>query len=160
EAPFATTSAPAATLGGGAALSTSALATPAALSAFDTRTLAVPAAGSGGPVTSPPDGSGAVGLGHVAHRWGLDRPGPDGPHQRASLRHGTGRVVAVTINGTQAEALDAAGDFFTRLTVVPGQNPVQVQATDDQGHTATATLTIDGASPQPGTTDVSSLADV
>jgi hypothetical protein len=148
-------------LGGGAAPSPDAVATPSALAAFDTRTLAAPAAGSGGPVTSPPDGSGlSVSVASPAD-GSANVPGQTVlVSGRAYNTGGTSRVVAVTINGTQAEALDAAGDFFTRLTVDPGQNLVQVQATDDQGRTATATLTIDGASPQPGTADVSSLADL
>ena len=56
----------------------------------------------------------------------------------------SGRITLVTINGTPVEGIDAAGRFFTRLTAVEGANVITAVAQDDQGQTATATITVTG----------------
>jgi RHS repeat-associated protein len=158
DAPFAPSPAPAPALAGGSVLA-AALAVQPAVAAFDTRTLGSPAS-TGGPVTSPPNSSGlAVSVATPAAGATL-APGQTVLASGRASPGGTGRVVSVTVNGTQVEALDAAGDYFTTLTVAPGQNPIHVQATDDQGHTAAASLTVSGVARPAGAPDLSALADV
>ncbi len=162
SAPFAATTAPAASLGGGSPASASALVVPAttpALAGLDASALDA-AAAPAGPVTSPPQSSGlSVSVASPADGSAI-APGQTILVSGRASAGGTGRVVSVTVAGTQAEALDAAGDFFTRLTVEPGRDAIAVTAVDDQGHSATATLTINGVAPPAGGVDVSSLADV
>ncbi|QEL14866.1 fibro-slime domain-containing protein [Limnoglobus roseus] len=56
----------------------------------------------------------------------------------------TGRITLVTVNGQPVEAVDAAGRFFTRLTAAAGANAITAVARDDQGQTATVTISVTG----------------
>src|SRR5262249_46291522 len=53
-------------------------------------------------------------------------------------------ITQVTVNGTSVEALDAGGNFFTRVTLSPGDNVYQFTATDTFLRTATVTWTLHG----------------
>ncbi len=68
-------------------------------------------------------------------------------------------VTSVTVNGTQAAAVDAAGNFFDTVTVAPGVNTLNLAASDASGQT-TSTLTIHGDQPAAGKIDFSQLSDV
>jgi RHS repeat-associated protein len=158
DAPFGPSPAAAPALGGGSVVA-AALAVQPAVAAFDTRTLASPNTATG-PVTSPPNASGLAVSVAAPAAGATFTPGQSVLVSGQASAGGTGRVVAVTVNGIEVEALDAAGDYFTTLTIAPGQNPIQVQATDDHGHTATASLTVSGVARPAGAPDLSALADV
>jgi RHS repeat-associated protein len=64
----------------------------------------------------------------------------------------------VTLNGRPVDALDGAGNFFTRVTVAPGQNTFTFTATDSLGQTATTTLNLNGVQPPAGGIDFTNLA--
>jgi hypothetical protein len=66
-------------------------------------------------------------------------------------------LARVTVDGQPVEALDAAGHFFTRVTVRPGHNAFRFEAADTQGRIATTFLTLSGldaTSPTDGLLDV------
>jgi hypothetical protein len=66
----------------------------------------------------------------------------------------------VTINSSPVDILDASGNFFTRVTLTPGQNAFSFTATDSFGQTATTNLTLIGVEPQPEQIDFDNLSDV
>jgi RHS repeat-associated protein len=70
-------------------------------------------------------------------------------------------IVLVTVNGKAVDASDPAGDFFASETIVQGSNVFTVVATDSLGQTASATLTLSGASggglPSGQSSDVTAL---
>ena len=53
-------------------------------------------------------------------------------------------IKAVMINGQPVDALDAAGNFFTSVTVQPGENVFEFTTLDALGQTASTTLTLEG----------------
>ena len=56
-------------------------------------------------------------------------------------------IVGVTVNGQPVEVLDAAGDFFTHVTLPDGSTTLTFVATDSLGDTASTTLTLSGVTP-------------
>ena len=56
-------------------------------------------------------------------------------------------VMRVTVNGVPVEALDAAGNFFTRVTVSAGDNVFRFVGESVSGLTAETTLTLNGYHP-------------
>ena len=77
----------------------------------------------------------------------------DDPSDRAAS-------APVTLNGTPVEAMDAAGDFFTRVVVNPGINVLTFASSMNNGPTSTVTLTLEGVQPTPGTIDFTNFSDV
>jgi RHS repeat-associated protein len=69
-------------------------------------------------------------------------------------------IVQVTVNGTPVDVLDAAGHFFTKAILAPGQNHFEIVATDTKGLTASTTLTLEGVQRAPGEIDFSLFSDV
>lgn len=71
-------------------------------------------------------------------------------------------IKSVAINGRPVDALDSAGNFFSRVTVAPGENTFAVIATDSLGQSATTSLTFEGrtALTQQGQIDFSQFSDV
>lgn len=67
---------------------------------------------------------------------------------------------SVTLDGKVVDAIDGAGNFFTRVTVRPGQNVFEFVATDFQGLVASNRLTLAGKQPTAGAIDLSRLTDV
>ncbi|WP_337175299.1 putative Ig domain-containing protein [Paludisphaera sp.] len=67
-------------------------------------------------------------------------------------------ITLVTVNGKPVDALDAAGRFFLRADVLPGDNVYTIVAHDLHGQTMTTTLTVEGT--QAGGVDFSLLSDV
>ena len=53
-------------------------------------------------------------------------------------------IVSVTINGQPVDVLDAAGDFFTQVTLPAGSTTLTFVATDSLGDTASTTITLTG----------------
>ena len=72
----------------------------------------------------------------------------------------TGIIAAVWVNGVPVEGLDAAGDFFTRVMVLPGQNAFHFTTADILGNTASTTLTLTGTQIAPGTLNFSQLSTI
>src|SRR5262249_49726101 len=66
----------------------------------------------------------------------------------------------VTLDGKSVEATDAAGQFFTRVTILPGQNEFEIKAVDAKGQSASATLTLTGVAPSAGPIGFSRFSDV
>jgi len=64
------------------------------------------------------------------------------------------RIVAVLINGTGVEVLDAGGNFFTQVDVLPGENVFHVTAIDAYGQTAETTVTVFGSQDLGGHIDL------
>jgi RHS repeat-associated protein len=76
---------------------------------------------------------------------------------RATTSTPSAPIVSVTVDGQEVEALDPAGHFFTRVTVQPGRNSFEFQATDSLGRIATTFLTLTGReaiSPTEGLLDI------
>ncbi len=69
-------------------------------------------------------------------------------------------ITSVTVNGQPVDALDPTGNFFTRVTVAPGQTVLSIVATDSYSQTAATSLTLRGASPSAGPIDFSLFSDV
>ena len=70
------------------------------------------------------------------------------------------RIVNVSVKGVPVDALDSAGNFFTRVAVLPGQNTIEIIATDAFGQTSATTLTLTGALSAMSGVDFSVLSDV
>ncbi|MFN0054206.1 MAG: putative Ig domain-containing protein [Planctomycetales bacterium] len=64
----------------------------------------------------------------------------------------------VLVDGSPVTSYDAAGNFFTQLTVAAGQHTYSVSTTDTYGQFASTTLTLTGT--PPGQIDFSQFADV
>ena len=64
------------------------------------------------------------------------------------------RIVAVLVNGTAVDALDAGGNFFMQVDVLPGENVFEVTAIDAYNQTASATVTIFGDQTPGGNVDL------
>ncbi|MFO0796118.1 MAG: putative Ig domain-containing protein [Gemmataceae bacterium] len=77
--------------------------------------------------------------------------GTDAPHNR---------IVSVTVNGAEVEALDAGGSFVTHADVRAGVNRYHVVATDLYGQQASADLTVTGVGAPAGAVDLSRFVDV
>ena len=69
-------------------------------------------------------------------------------------------ISTVVVNNQPVDVLDAAGNFFTRVTLLPGQNTLEFTATDVAGNVSTTSITITGTQPSPGQVDFSQFADV
>jgi RHS repeat-associated protein len=69
-------------------------------------------------------------------------------------------VIYVTVNGQPVEALDAAGNFFVRLAVLPGDNVYEFEVTDSLDQTARTTLTLKGVQRAVGDVDFDLLSNV
>src|SRR5260370_22369693 len=76
------------------------------------------------------------------------------------VQAGSNPVQQVTANGTPVQVLDAAGHFFSTLTVMPGQNNVQVVATDTSGQSSSSSGSMTGTQPPPGKIDFTLLSNV
>ena len=68
-------------------------------------------------------------------------------------------VTHVTVNGVPVDAADSAGNFFTQRAVAPGQNVLQVVATDALGETSERTVIVNGVQAAAGQIDFDALAD-
>lgn len=64
------------------------------------------------------------------------------------------RIAAVLIDGGAVDVVDAAGNLFTQVTVLPGENVFHFTAIDAYGQTGTATLTIVGTQAPTGNADL------
>ncbi len=76
--------------------------------------------------------------------------------QRPDLGGGSSlanRIVAVLINNSAVEVLDAAGNFFTQVDVLPGENVFDLTAFDAYGQTAATRVTIIGSQAPSGSVD-------
>ena len=69
----------------------------------------------------------------------------------------SGRVTLVTVNGVPADAVDATGRFFARVTLAAGANTFTAVARDTSGQTATAALSLTGG---PAALDIASSDDI
>ncbi|MCY2989176.1 MAG: PKD domain-containing protein, partial [Planctomycetota bacterium] len=69
-------------------------------------------------------------------------------------------IAAVTVNGQPVDAVDAAGNFFTLVSVGAGQNVFTFTATDALGKQVSQTLTVAGLAPSGTPLDFTNLQDV
>ncbi len=69
-------------------------------------------------------------------------------------------IIAVKLGGNPVDAIDAAGNFFSPITVSPGVNTITVTALDSLGQTETQTITIRGTQAQNNPTDLNLFTDV
>lgn len=69
-------------------------------------------------------------------------------------------LAYVLVNGQPVDVIDASGNFFTKVDVLPGRNVYEFNATDAFGQTATTALTITGTQKRPGQIDFSQFADI
>lgn len=69
-------------------------------------------------------------------------------------------VILVTVNGQPVEALDAAGNFFVRLAVLPGDNVYEFEVTDSRDQTARTTLVLQGVQRAAGDVEFDLLSNV
>lgn len=69
-------------------------------------------------------------------------------------------VRSVTLDGVRVTTIDQSGNFFTEVTVLPGENVFQFMATDSTGQTAAKSLTLWGQETAEGELDFSQLEDV
>lgn len=67
-------------------------------------------------------------------------------------------IVGVTVNGVQANSVDAAGRFFHLVTIQPGQNCFDVTAFDASGGECTGTICLEGVDLE--VLDLTQLMDV
>ncbi len=70
------------------------------------------------------------------------------------------RIESVTVAGVPVQVLDAAGNFFSQVTVRPGQNLLNVAAANALNEVSTESLAVEGIQPLAGTIDFSQLSDV
>ncbi|MEM6469374.1 MAG: choice-of-anchor C family protein [Planctomycetota bacterium] len=56
-------------------------------------------------------------------------------------------IDLVTVNGRPVDVLDAAGQFFAAVDLLPGENEFTFTATDAVGQTVEATITLTGTQP-------------
>ena len=66
-------------------------------------------------------------------------------------------IIGVTVNGQPVAVLDAAGDFFTNVSVPQGSTTLTFVATDALGDTASTTITLTGVTPAVATATDSNL---
>lgn len=66
----------------------------------------------------------------------------------------------ITLNGTRAEAVDAAGNFFSHITIKPGTNLVEIRALDTEGNIKRSALTLIGDELSTQQFDLTELSDV
>ncbi|MCU0963141.1 MAG: putative Ig domain-containing protein, partial [Pirellulaceae bacterium] len=64
------------------------------------------------------------------------------------------RIVAALINGTAVDALDASGNFFQQVQVLPGDNVFDITVVDAYGQAASERLTIVGSQAAGGNVDL------
>jgi len=69
-------------------------------------------------------------------------------------------IVGVTVNDQPVDALDAAGNFFSLVTVQPGANVFTFTAIDTLGSQDTVALTLTGIDPPGAGFDVDNLQNV
>ena len=68
-------------------------------------------------------------------------------------------IASVTINGVPVDVIDAAGNYYDRVTILPGDNVYDVVVTDNDQNTTTTTLTLPGVQRDPTQPDFSVMAD-
>jgi PKD repeat protein len=64
------------------------------------------------------------------------------------------RITAVLVNGTAADVVDAEGNFFAYVPILPGENTFDITALDAYGQTANARLTLTGEPDGGGSTQL------
>ncbi|MEX1028303.1 MAG: FG-GAP-like repeat-containing protein, partial [Candidatus Paceibacterota bacterium] len=68
-------------------------------------------------------------------------------------------IDLVDVNGAPVHVLDPAGQFFTQVEILPGDNAFTFTATDSGGQTVSTSLTLRGVEDEPDI-DVARFADV
>ena len=66
------------------------------------------------------------------------------PNDLATSLLSTLDIAGISVNGRGVASLDAAGNFFTPLTIQPGEQTVEVTAFDNEGNTFTEMVTLIG----------------
>lgn len=107
-------------------------------------------------VTSPTDGCPITAGTTVVISGHAAAPPPDLGGIPASLPN---RIAAVLINGTAADVVDAAGNYFARVLILPGRNTFELTALDAYGQSASARFTVEGTQ-NPGGGSAQILFDV
>ncbi len=64
------------------------------------------------------------------------------------------RITAVLVNGTAADVVDADGNFFAQVEILPGRNTFDITALDAYGQSAGTTLTLTGDTDAAGSVDL------
>ena len=72
----------------------------------------------------------------------------------------TNTIVQVTINNVSVDALDATGNFFSQVDILPGMNVLEMKAVDALGQTAATSLTLEGVQPLAAGVDTRRSTDV
>jgi streptogramin lyase len=80
--------------------------------------------------------------------------------QLLNLPPAANSIRLVTSNDVPVDALDALGNFFTRVLIKPGQNVFTFRTMDAYGQTGMTTLTLEGVQLPAGDIDFSLFADV
>ena len=70
------------------------------------------------------------------------------------------RIVSVTVNGVPVDALDESGNFWSSVTVRPGENRFTCVATDAYGLTAETSITLTGENQASANLRMSQFADL
>lgn len=70
------------------------------------------------------------------------------------------RISYVTINGRPVDVLDPAGNFFSRIDVLPGRNDFAISAVDIYGQSSTVSLSVNGVQSAPGEIDFRRFTDM
>ena len=68
-------------------------------------------------------------------------------------------IISVTVDGRQVDVLDANGQFFAVVDVLPGENEFELVATDEAGQTAATSVSVFGTTSEADV-DLSQFADV
>ena len=69
-------------------------------------------------------------------------------------------IAAVIVNGQPVDAVDSAGNFFTLVTVIAGQNVFTFTAVDALGSQTSQTLVVTGTASSGTPSDITNLQDV
>ncbi len=72
------------------------------------------------------------------------------------VQSGGSPVISVTVNGKGVDVFDLAGDFFTNVPILPGENTFTATATDALGH-STSACSRSRASSRDRSTSLSSM---
>lgn len=79
---------------------------------------------------------------------------------RATAAIPVARIVAVTINGSPVDALDAEGNFFARVVPRVGQTTYFFTAVDSYGASSTADLLLEGLDPKKSSDFLATLSEL
>ncbi len=79
---------------------------------------------------------------------------------RAAATDASTQVTAVTVNGRPVDTLDAAGNFFHRIEILPGDNRLTVAAAASSGALQTAEIMLRGVAADSTKLDTGRLTDV